>query len=258
MWATHDWKNVFPGRVDQSPELWWPGAVDAAEFARMTSVVIERYLTAGAAWRPGGAAWFSIYSLRTFVDGVGGLSSAREALQRFREDARAADVGALHLNTLGDYEGYTPDELRQLGLDSVGTYGWGDHMPRDQGPRIPYDRWVRENEQRWVDQGELQRLPYVPTVTVGWDSTTRVHQDDPMVIGDWPHLPVVVGRSAEAFAASVERAIARQQRVEGPDVVIINAWNEWTEGSYLEPDAHYGDSYVRALRRIASDRTDLT
>jgi hypothetical protein len=258
MWANHDWKDVFPGRVGEDPEMWWPGAVDATQFARMTSVVIDRYLTSDAAWRPTGAAWFSIYSLRTFIEGVGGLDAARTALQRFRDDALAAGAGTLHLNTLGHYDRYTPDELVELGLDSVGTYGWGDHMPRDQGSRIPYDRWVRENELRWADQGRMQRLPYVPTVTVGWDSTTRVHQDDPMVIGDWPHLPVVVDRSADAFVRSVARAVAREEHIEGPGVVIVNAWNEWTEGSYLEPDAHYGDSYIRALRAVAKGTTGLT
>lgn len=250
MWANHDWKDVFPAGVDAEPPLWWPGAVDTEQFGRMTRAVIDRYLTTDAAWRPEGAAWFSIYSLRTFVDGVGGLAAAREALSRFRDDARAAGAGELHLNTLGHYDPYTPDELVELGLNSVGTYGWGDHMPRDRGTRIPYAEWVAENEERWDDQKRLQRLPYVPTVTVGWDSTTRVRQDDPMRVTGWPHLPVVIERTAEQFAGSLRRAIARQEREDGPGVVIVNAWNEWTEGSYLEPDAAYGDTYVRALRAV--------
>ena len=30
----------------------------------------------------------------------------------------------------------------------------------------------------------------------------------------------------------------------------INSWNEWTEGSYLEPDTVHGMGYLEAVKRV--------
>ena len=36
----------------------------------------------------------------------------------------------------------------------------------------------------------------------------------------------------------------------GHKVLTINSWNEWTEGSYLEPDTVHGMKYLEAMRDV--------
>jgi hypothetical protein len=42
-----------------------------------------------------------------------------------------------------------------------------------------------------------------------------------------------------------------------PKILNINSWNEWTEGSYLEPDSIHGMAYLNAIRKVfgAAPRT---
>ena len=258
MWANHDWRGVFPGNVGEDPELWFKGAVDEAEFLRMTDAVIQRYFAHPAYWRVDGKAWFTVFLLDELVTGLGGPDRTRALLDDFRARARAAGCGELHLNALGAYESYEPAAIAALGFDSVGTYGW----PSGQWADLPdgrltyeYEEWRAAAQDEWRTLRDTHSVDFVPTVAMGWDSTTRVNQEDTLVISEWPYFPVVVGNTPESFGASVTDALTFAADGDGAHVVIVNAWNEWTEGSYLEPDSRTGDAHLQALARAVSART---
>ncbi len=45
--------------------------------------------------------------------------------------------------------------------------------------------------------------------------------------------------------------------IAGNEFIFVNAWNEWGEGMYLEPDEKYGYGYLEALKRALSDYKDM-
>ena len=84
-------------------------------------------------------------------------------------------------------------------------------------------------------------FPLIRTAVPSWDNDARrqghglvVHGSTPAAYQSW-------------LATLVDRAAAAPPL--GLPLVCVNAWNEWAEGAYLEPDVHFGAAYLNATAR---------
>ncbi len=57
------------------------------------------------------------------------------------------------------------------------------------------------------------------------------------------------GSTPKKFGKSL-KAVIQKSKGEGNNYVFINAWNEWGEGNYLEPDEKYKYSYLNQIKLI--------
>jgi hypothetical protein len=98
-------------------------------------------------------------------------------------------------------------------------------------------------------------VPYHPNVTMGWDSSPRTVQSDVYEERGYAWCAVLEGNTPEAFRSALVRS---KEFIARPDVkqriISINAWNEWTEGSYLLPDTVTGTAYLEAIRDVFGAR----
>lgn len=87
-------------------------------------------------------------------------------------------------------------------------------------------------------------FPLIKTVVPSWDNDARRQG----------HGLVIAGSTPSAYAAWLERCIdySKERPFFGENFVFINAWNEWAEGAYLEPDLHFGGAYLNATARTVS------
>lgn len=84
----------------------------------------------------------------------------------------------------------------------------------------------------------------------------------PAVMPSWDNTPRRGGRghvfhhaTPQAYEIWLRSAIARAARepVQGERIVFINAWNEWAEGTHLEPDKRRGHAFLEATQRALSE-----
>ncbi len=77
---------------------------------------------------------------------------------------------------------------------------------------------------------------------------------------DWDNTPrnkkglVYDGTTPELFAGYMKRLSEKIDREYDSDLCFINAWNEWAEGAYLEPDTVWGFRYLEGVRESVRDK----
>ncbi|MCU0871359.1 MAG: glycoside hydrolase family 99-like domain-containing protein [Pirellulaceae bacterium] len=259
MWANHDWLEIQPYKRGTEQKLLYPGTVTPEGFAKIGDHVIRSYFQHPSYWRIDGRPYFSFYDLTKLLDSFGSVAATRVALDAFRAKAVAAGLPGLHLNAVVWGRPILPGEgkpadaaqlVKDLGFDSVTSYVWIHHVSL---PKLQTDyNEVRDNYfGYWLEAERKFDVPYYPNVTMGWDSSPRAHQDDEFGNFGYPFTNTIGGNTPERFKealAMTKRRLLSQPG--GPRILNINCWNEWTEGSYLEPDQVHGMKYLEAVREI--------
>lgn len=87
---------------------------------------------------------------------------------------------------------------------------------------------------------------------------TRTYSGKPIIRGcfvAWDNSPrkeknsmIVRGASPEAFERYFTQLLTSKRQDASEEFVVINAWNEWSEGAYLEPDEEHGYAYLNAIK----------
>lgn len=93
------------------------------------------------------------------------------------------------------------------------------------------------NRSRRSDRGAL-----IPGAFVGWDNTPRMGVRGQSTVGATP----------EKFHRYLSNQIKRSKILYKSEFLFINAWNEWAEGAYLEPDQHHRFAYLEAVKNALS------
>jgi hypothetical protein len=263
MWANHDWQEIHPYHKGAPRQTLYRGRVTPESFVKIGDHVIKDYFLHPSYWRIEGKPYFSFYDLTKLLENFGSVEATRAALDAFRARAKAAGLPGLHLNAVVWGRTILPAEkkpadapqlVKDLGFDSVTSYVWIHHVALPQ--QVTDFNFVRDEYFKYWDKtAQLFDVPYYPNVSMGWDSSPRAAQEDTFDNSGYPFTHTIGNNTPENFRAALE--LTKQRLLadpKGPRILNINCWNEWTEGSYLEPDTVNGMKYLEAVRDVFGAR----
>jgi hypothetical protein len=260
MWANHNWVEIFPANKSDR-EVLRDGPIGRPAFDAMVNHVIEHYFSQPEYLRINGRPFFSIYEIGSLIAGLGGVDEARLALEDFERKTVAAGHPGLYLDATVWGFGVLPhavttakpaELISALGFASASSYVWVHHSDIEANA-FPVAEWDAVADDAFAAyrtySAELS-VPFIPNVTVGWDSSPRTAQELPFESAEYPWYPVLDATPAQ-FERGLRRAVELLdgQRLDHP-MLTINAWNEWTEGSALEPDTERGTEFLEAIRTV--------
>lgn len=88
---------------------------------------------------------------------------------------------------------------------------------------------------------------------------SRTYKNYPVFLGaftDFDNSPrrgynsiIMTGATPAKFKEYMQKLVAKSKIIKSP-MIVVNAWNEWAEGSYLEPDTMYRDLYLKAIKSV--------
>jgi len=256
MWANHDWVDIHPHRKNTPIKVLYPGIVTKKTFETICDTVIEKYFKHPSYWKINGCPYFSIYELNKLMESFGTIQNAAKMLNLFREKVKKAGFPDLHLNAIVWGNTILPGKklpvnpanvVKVLGFNSVTSYVWIHHVKLPE-MQTDYLYVQKKYFEYWSRAIKMFDVPYFPNVTMGWDSSPRAFQGDEYDNSRYPFMNTISGNTPEQFCNAL---LAVKNKLTGNEKILtINCWNEWTEGSYLEPDTINKTGYLEAVKKI--------
>ncbi len=251
MWANHDVNYTWDIRnSDGVDENIWIGRVDFNEFKIIANRWIDKYFALPNYYTVDGKPVIAIYDLYNFITGLGGFDNAKNAVDYLEKTAKEKGLPGVHLQLIkwGAMKnlsgvdgncGNTPIEvIKSFPFSSATNYQYVHFTDINRD----YNDIMEIVKKEWKNLATDYPFPYCPHVSIGWDNNLRFKKLRPAIMkNNTPENFKAALKCAKEFIENNENVLP---------LITINSWNEWTEGSYLEPDDLYGYGYLDTVKEV--------
>ena len=264
MWANHSW-GVWPalekdfhamnGNENQSSKIFLTICHSEQDLREVMEYSCKKYFKCENYWKIGGKPVYSFYNCNTlfkYIEPRDVLRIVNEVAQKhgFPGIYTLMNIGCCNDNEYYCGWGRIP-KMRDHGFDAVFAYNSGlrsdfEKTVAKDRPTLDYS-FMMENQKYCWDRIAEQGLPFVPSITLGLDVSPRWSRQlkYPWDYQKTGYYPIVVNNTPERIGEMMKQALAMDS-----DAVIVNAWNEWSEGMSLIPEKRIGKTYLNAIQQV--------
>lgn len=142
------------------------------------------------------------------------------------------------------YTNTQPTKLKGLRYEIITKlyHLWSVANPKIHVQKVPYKLICSNILNRTVSSPK-----FIPGLFVDWDNTARKGGKGLSYVGSTP----------KEFKNCLSKLIKKAKNEYKKDIIFINAWNEWAEGCYLEPDKKYRYGYLEAVYDALKENNEV-
>ncbi len=237
-WANENWSRRWDGRETDILIGQQHSDADDEAFIRQVEPLLRdrRYI------RVQGRPLLLIYRIELLPD------AARTAAI-WRHFCRESGIGEIFIASVQSFGSAT--DPRAFGFDAAVEFPPHERAvlaqpqprmtnPEFQGLVFDYPATARNFMHR-----PLPPYPFFRTAMPNWDNTARRQN----------HSHIFIHSLPETYGAWLSHLVAQARQLQPPGerFLFVNAWNEWAEGNYLEPDQRHGHGYLEATRQALGE-----
>nr|WP_315298370.1 glycoside hydrolase family 99-like domain-containing protein [Raoultella terrigena] len=220
------------------------------DFDRMVDYWISRYFSNDKYLKINNKPVVFIFSPNLFEKNANSFGETSKLLiQRANEKARSKGFpGIYFIASATDAEPNLTKIIPASGYDAVSAYNY--HLGVDKQKKViqnysyNYDELMAGYERIWGNILTNTTLPYIIPVTSGWDRRPWGGSENPKH-DDSYSTPEQFKRQLESAKSYLEKYPQRTL-----NNIVICCWNEYGEGSYIEPTEKYKYSYLNKIKEV--------
>ena len=264
MWANHTW-GMWPamddglrpmnGNVNQSSTIFLTIRHSEQDLRDVMAYCCKKYFSCENYWKIDGKPVFSVFSTGSLFKYI----EPRDAVRIMNEVAKKHGFPGIYtlmnIGCCNDTEYYCGwgriPKIRDNGFDAVFAYNSGlrsdfEKTVAPDQPTLDYS-FMMENQRYCWERIAEQGMPFLPSVTLGNDVSPRWSRQltYPWNYKEMGYYPITINNTPEQIAELLRQALSMRT-----GAVIINAWNEWTEGMYLIPEKHIGSIMLDTIKKV--------
>jgi len=196
-----------------------------------------------------GKPFFLIYNVLS-------MPNPKKFMDIWQDLAKKNGLKGIHFvgNIMGHVAESRKEEVYNSGVDAtvlsnlfqaqrLCTKGFGVYLKKFKARvlNLGPERYRYKDIIRYIHSDDEKREDVYPVVYPQHDRTPRAGKKATVFTGSTPEL----------FAQYMRDCIGEvEQKKEQHRIIMINAWNEWGEGCYIEPDLKFGRGYLEALKEV--------